>query len=65
MHKKDLRAESELAKSNVGVAVRVAHNPVSTTARKVCLVPLETGFDLALNLDVCVICLIRFCRRGK
>jgi hypothetical protein len=45
----EMRAELELAKSSVGDTVQVAHNPVSTPARKVCLVPLETGFDLALT----------------
>jgi chromosome segregation ATPase len=45
MHKQmdEMRAELELAKSNVGDYVQVAHDPVSTPARKVCLVPLETG----------------------
>ena len=38
----EMRAELELAKSNLGDTVQVAHNPVSTPARKVCLVPLET-----------------------
>jgi hypothetical protein len=39
----EMRAELELAKSNVG-DVLVAHNPVATPARnKVCLVPLESG----------------------
>ncbi len=61
----DLRAELDLAKSNVGDTVQVAQNPVSTPARTVCLVPLETGFDLALNLYFCVIYLIQFCRRGR
>ena len=37
----EMRAELELAKSNIGDTVQVAHNPVSTPARKVCLVPLE------------------------
>ncbi len=36
----EMRAELELAKSSVGDTVQVAHNPVSTPARKVCLVPL-------------------------
>jgi hypothetical protein len=57
----DLRAELELAKSNVGDDVQVAQNPVSTPARKVCLAPL----DLAFNFDVGVIYLIPFCRSGK
>jgi hypothetical protein len=61
----ELQAELELAKSNVGDTVQVAHNSVSTPARKVCLVPLENGFDLALKLDLCVIYLIQFCRRGR
>jgi hypothetical protein len=61
----EMRAELELAKSNLGDAVQVAHSPVSTPARKVCLVPLETCFDLALNLDLCVMYLIQFCRRGR
>ena len=61
----EMQAELELAKSNVGDAVQVAHNPVATPARKVCLVPLENGFDLALNLDVCVIYLIQIFRRGR
>jgi hypothetical protein len=42
----EMQAELELAKSNLGDtvhSVQVAHNPVSTPARKVCLVPLETG----------------------
>jgi hypothetical protein len=60
----EMRAELELAKSNVGDTVQVAHNPVSTPAPKVCLVPLETCFDLTLNLDLCVMHLIQFCRRG-
>jgi hypothetical protein len=38
----EMLAELELAKSNIGDTVQVAHNPVSTPARKVCLVPLET-----------------------
>ena len=38
----EMRAELELAKSNLGDTVQVAHNPASTPARKVCLVPLET-----------------------
>ena len=50
--------------SNVGDTVQVADNPVSTPAPKVCLVPLETCFDLAVNLDLCVMYLIQFCRRG-
>jgi hypothetical protein len=60
-------AELELAKSNLGDTVQVADNPVSTPARKVCLVPLETCFYLALNLDVCVIYrdVTQFCRRGR
>ena len=38
----EMRAELELAKSNVG-DVLVAHNPVATpSSNKVCLVPLET-----------------------
>jgi hypothetical protein len=41
----EMRAELALAKSNVGDTVQVADNPVSTPARKVCLVPLETCFD--------------------
>ncbi len=45
----DLLAELVLAKSNVGDVVQVAENPVATPARKVCLVPLETGFDSALK----------------
>jgi predicted Holliday junction resolvase-like endonuclease len=45
----DMRAALALAKSNVGDVVQVAENPVATPARKVCLVPLETDFDLALN----------------
>ena len=61
----EMRAELALAKSNVGDVVQVAENPVATPARKVCLVPLETGFDLALNLDLCVIYLIRIFRRGR
>jgi hypothetical protein len=60
----EMRAELELAKSNVGDTVQVADNPVSTPAPKVCLVPLETCFDLAVNLDLCVMYLIQFCRRG-
>jgi hypothetical protein len=40
----EMQAELELAKSNVGDTVQVADNPVSTPARKVCLVPLETCF---------------------
>jgi hypothetical protein len=61
----DTRAALALAKSNVGDAVQVAENPVATPARKVCLVPIETGFDLALNLDVCVIYLIQIFHRGR
>jgi len=61
----DMRAALALAKSNVGDVVQVAENPVAPPARKVCLVPLETGFDLALNLDVCVINLIQIFRRGR
>jgi hypothetical protein len=57
----DLRAELELAKSNVGDAVQIAQNPVSTPASKVCLVPL----DLALNLDVCVEYLIQFATEAE
>ena len=39
----EMRAELELAKSNVG-DVLVAHNPVATpSGNKVCFVPLETG----------------------
>ena len=53
----EMRAELELAKSNVGDTVQVADNPVSTPAPKVCL-------DLAVNLDLCVMYLIQFCRRG-
>ena len=41
----EMRAELALAKSNVGDTVQVADNPVSTPARKVCLVLLETCFD--------------------
>ncbi len=62
---KQMRAALALAKSNVGDVVQVAENPVATPARKVCLAPLETGFDLALNLDVCVINLIQIFRRGR
>jgi hypothetical protein len=58
----DLRAELVLAKSNVGDVVQVAENP-ATPARKVLLVPLETGFDLALKSAS--IFLIQFCRRGR
>ena len=61
----DMRAELELAKTNIGDVVPVAQNLVVTPARKVCLDQLETGFDLGLNLDVCVIYLIQFCRRGR
>jgi hypothetical protein len=61
----DMQAALALAKSNVGDFVQVAENPVATPARKVFLVPLETGFDLALNLDVCVINLIQIFRRGR
>ena len=61
----DMQAELELAKTNIGDVVPVAQNPVATPARKVCLDQLETDFDLGLNLDVCVIYLIQFCRRGR
>ncbi len=61
----DLRAELELGKSNVGDTIQVAQNPVSIPARKLYLGSLENCFDLALNLDVCVIYLIQFCRRGR
>jgi hypothetical protein len=39
----EMQAELELTKSNLGDTVQVAHNPVSTPARKVCWAPLETG----------------------
>ena len=40
----EMRAELELAKSNVGDTVQVAPKPVATpSGHKVCLVPLETG----------------------
>ena len=61
----DMQAELELAKTNIGDVVPVAQNPVVTPARKVCLDQLETGFDLGLNLDVCVLYLIQFCRRSR
>ncbi len=37
---------AKTAKSNLGDTVLVAHNPVSTPARKVCLVPLELALKL-------------------
>ena len=59
----DLQAELVLAKSNVGDVVQVAENSAATPARKVLLVPLETGFDLALKSAS--IFLIQFCSRGR
>jgi type II secretory pathway component HofQ len=61
----EMRAALQLAKSKVGDTVQVADNPVSTPARKVGLVPLDTCFDLALNIDLYVMYLIQFCRRGR
>ena len=43
-----LQAELELAKSNVGDVVQIAQNPLSTPARKVCLVSSWRRLKLVL-----------------